>query len=133
MLLTRALPPAQLHRCKGTTSVHNFLRLLIHRHRERLKRRRVDRHRNPLHSRVSRSVAIPPSLSRPPPGAPPPPPCVALYIFPASLCEAVVSRSRAESIAALSPPSIAFLASAKAFSPSPRPEPEVLRPSSFTF
>ena len=46
--------------------------------------------------------------------------CVALYICSASLCEAVVSRSRAWSICCLLPLSMAFFASARAFSTSPR-------------
>src|SRR3984893_17210248 len=46
------------------SSVHHFLLLLIHRHGERLKWRGVYRHGNPLHSRCSRSGAIPASLFR---------------------------------------------------------------------
>src|ERR1700675_1108735 len=45
-------------------SVHHFLLLLIYRHGESLKWRRIYRHGNPLHSGRRRSGAIPASLFR---------------------------------------------------------------------
>jgi len=44
--------------------VNHFLRLFIHLNGERLKRRRIHRHGNPLHSRGRGRKAIPPSLFR---------------------------------------------------------------------
>src|SRR2546425_3296188 len=58
--------------------------------------------------------------------------CADLYICSASLCEAWVRVSRARSICALSFDSSAFFASAIAFSTSPRSEPEILSPCSFS-
>src|SRR6266481_1100054 len=54
----------------------------------------------------------------------------ALYICSASLCDALVSASRARSRFDLSPDSSAFFASAMAFSTSPRSAPEILSPDS---
>src|SRR5215813_6107156 len=76
-----------------------------------------------------------PAPGAPAPGPPapgPPADCADLYICSASLCEADVRVSRARSICALSFDSSAFLASASAFSTSPRSEPEILSPCSFS-
>jgi hypothetical protein len=47
-----------------TSLIHYFLRLLVYIDRERLKRRRIHRHRNFLQSGLRRRVAIPPPLLR---------------------------------------------------------------------
>src|SRR5581483_2694152 len=81
---------------------------------------------------------LPPVVCPALPLAPTPPPgggvcaCADLYICSASLCEACVRVSRARSICALSFDSSAFFASANAFSTSPRSEPEILSPCSFS-
>src|SRR6185437_9300455 len=84
------------------------------------------------------SPLLPGSVPLALPLGPAPPPgggvcaCADLYICSASLCEACVRVSRARSICALSFDSSAFFASASAFSTSPRSEPEILSPCSFS-